>query len=53
VTRRVEQKVAGLVMPTALTAHNGAVIHQETPISVTGCPAAHRKAAARKRHIAV
>jgi uncharacterized repeat protein (TIGR01451 family) len=47
VTRRVEQKVAGLVMPTALTAHNGAVIHQETPISVTGCPPVRPKTAAR------
>jgi hypothetical protein len=36
VTRRVKQKV-GLVMPTALTAQNGAVIHQNTPIRVTGC----------------
>jgi hypothetical protein len=48
VTRRVEKKVGGLVMPTALTAQNGAVIHQNTPISVTGCPKARPKAAARK-----
>jgi len=53
VTRRVKEKVGGLVMPTALTAQNGAVIHQNTPISVTGCPPARPKAAARKRHIAV
>jgi len=27
-----------LVMPTAFTGQNGAVLHQSTPISVTGCP---------------
>jgi hypothetical protein len=27
-----------LSMPTAFTGQNGAVIHQSTPISVTGCP---------------
>lgn len=34
----------GLVMPTALTAQNGMVIHQNTKIAVTGCPKpkAHR-----------
>ena len=26
-----------LAMPTAFTAQDGAVIHQSTPISVTGC----------------
>jgi hypothetical protein len=26
-----------LVMPTAFTGHNGATIHQNTPITVTGC----------------
>jgi hypothetical protein len=31
-------KKAGLKMPTAFTAQNGAVIHQSTPIAVTGCP---------------
>jgi hypothetical protein len=25
-------------MPTAFTGHNGATIHQNTPITVTGCP---------------
>jgi uncharacterized repeat protein (TIGR01451 family) len=29
-----------LAMPTAFTGQNGAVIHQSTPISVTGCPKA-------------
>jgi hypothetical protein len=39
-----------LKMPTAFTAQNGAVIHQSTPIGVTGCPKhkAH-KVAKRKR----
>ncbi len=27
-----------LIMPTAFTAQNGAVIHENTPIGVTGCP---------------
>ncbi len=27
-----------LAMPTAFTAQNGAVIHESTPIAVTGCP---------------
>jgi hypothetical protein len=31
-------KKGGLKMPTAFTAQNGAVIHQTTPITVTGCP---------------
>ena len=41
-----------LVMPTAFTAQNGLVIHQNTPIGVTGCGAkaskAHRARKARK-----
>ncbi len=48
VTRRVKKKV-GLVMPTALTAQNGAVIHQNTPISVTGCPPTRAKAKPAKK----
>ena len=44
VTRKVRKRVAGsLVMPTAFTAQNGAVIHQNTPISVTGCGKAKPK----------
>jgi hypothetical protein len=41
-----------LKMPTAFTAQNGAVIHKNTPISVTGCPKAKAKRAhkAGKRH---
>ena len=50
VTRKVRKTITGLVMPTAFTAQNGAVIHQNTPISVTGC-ARHKakKAKAGKR----
>ena len=32
----------GLKMPTEFVAQNGAVIHQSTPISVSGCPKAHK-----------
>ena len=39
-----------LVMPTAFTAHNGAVIHESTKISVVGCRRVRRKA--RKGHMA-
>jgi hypothetical protein len=35
-----------LEMPTAFVGQNGAVIHQDTPLSLTGCPKA--KKAARK-----
>ena len=34
-------------MPTAFTAQNGAVIHESTPITVTGCPKA-KKAVSKK-----
>lgn len=37
VTVKVEKKGPGLVMPTVMTAQNGAVIHQNTRIVVTGC----------------
>ena len=54
VTRKVRKRVAGsLIMPTAFTAQNGMVIHQNTPIEVTGC-ARHKakktKAGRRGRH---
>jgi hypothetical protein len=60
-TRRVRVSVrhttrAGLKMPTEITAQNGMVIHQATPIAVTGCPkstakkrAKHRKAARHRK----
>jgi hypothetical protein len=38
VTRKVRKTLpASLRMPTVFTAQNGAVIHQNTPIGVTGC----------------
>jgi hypothetical protein len=43
----------GLKMPTAFTGHNGAVLHQNTPISVTGCPKTanvKKKAKAKGKH---
>jgi len=44
VTRKVKQTVGGralnpLAMPTEFVAQNGAVIHQSTPVRVTGCKA--------------
>jgi hypothetical protein len=56
-TRRVTVKVkksvaAPLVMPTEFVAQNGAVIHQSTPITVTGCPKAHKaKKKVRKQKV--
>jgi hypothetical protein len=32
----------GLKMPTEFVGQNGAVIHQSTPIAVSGCPKAHK-----------
>jgi hypothetical protein len=49
VTRKVKQTVAaGLAMPTVFTAQNGVVIHQSTPVDVTGCAKA-KKAKAKKK----
>jgi hypothetical protein len=49
VTRKVKESVAGsLTMPTAFVAQNGAVIHQSTPISVTGCAKAKPAKKAKK-----
>jgi hypothetical protein len=53
VTRNVKQTVAGsLVMPTEFTGQNGAVIHESTPVSVTGCAKVHpaKKASKKKKH---
>ncbi len=38
-------------MPTAFIAQNGATIHQNTPITVTGCPkrTTHRAHGKRKK----
>ncbi len=50
VTRRVRTKLpAALTMPTAFTAQNGMVIHQNTPINVTGCGNNKKKAKAHQR----
>jgi hypothetical protein len=40
---------ASLLMPTTLTAQNGAVIHQNTKIAVTGCAAPKAKAKKARR----
>jgi DNA-binding beta-propeller fold protein YncE len=56
-TRRVTVKVkksvaAPLAMPTEFVAQNGATIHQSTPITVTGCPKAHKaKKKVRKQKV--
>ena len=48
VTRKVRETLpSSLQMPTAFTAQNGAVIHENTPISVTGCASAKK---AKKAH---
>jgi hypothetical protein len=53
VTRKVKETVAGggLEMPTAFTGQNGAVIHQNTPIEVTGCPPARSPARAKSKAV--
>ncbi|HTD08622.1 MAG TPA: hypothetical protein VK680_07000 [Solirubrobacteraceae bacterium] len=52
VTVKVKQSVAQpLVMPTSITAQNGAVLEQDTKVAVTGCPttkAAKKATAATK-----
>ena len=50
VTRKVkETKPESLVMPTAFVGQNGAEIHENTAISVTGCKKAAVKKAAKKK----
>jgi hypothetical protein len=39
-------------MPTEMTAQNGMVIHQATPIAITGCPKAKAKKAKKARKTA-
>jgi hypothetical protein len=49
VTRKVHETLpSSLQMPTAFTAQNGAVIHESTPISVTGCTSAKKATKAHK-----
>jgi hypothetical protein len=38
-----------LVMPTVFTAQDGAVVHQSTPVSVSGCRKGKKKKRARKK----
>ncbi|HEY3830408.1 MAG TPA: hypothetical protein VGL57_14540 [Solirubrobacteraceae bacterium] len=42
---------SGLKMPTELVAQNGAVLHQITKVTVTGCPKAKKAAKPRKKHV--
>ncbi len=50
VTREVRKVVAGgLAMPTTFTAQNGAVIKQNTPIAVTGCPKKKAQASSHRK----
>jgi hypothetical protein len=50
VTKKVKKRVAaGLVMPTHFIGQNGAEIKQNTPIEVTGCARAKKKAKAGRR----
>lgn len=45
VTVKAKKAVAApLLMPTTITAQNGAVMHQDTKIAVTGCAAVKAKA---------
>ncbi len=39
-----------LAMPTSFVGQNGAVIHQSTKISVTGCPKKHKARKTSKTH---
>jgi hypothetical protein len=54
ITRKVKQTLpASLTMPTEFVAQNGMTLHQNTPVSVTGCAKARpakKKAKAKKKH---
>jgi len=51
VMRKVrERQAVSLVMPTAFVAQNGLVIHQNTPIHVTGCSKAKKAKHKAKKH---
>ena len=41
---------AALVMPTTITAQNGAVVKQNTKVALQGCPTAHKAARAAASH---
>jgi hypothetical protein len=50
VTRKVSEQVAApLTIPSEFIAQNGAELKQDTPISVTGCPKAHKAAKKAKK----
>jgi hypothetical protein len=54
-TRRIVVKTkktipASMQMPTSFTGQNGAVIHQNTTVTVTGCKKAHKAKKARRAH---
>jgi len=53
VTVKSTKKIAEpLLMPATMTGQNGAVIHQPTKISVTGCPRARKAGKKSKaRHV--
>jgi hypothetical protein len=50
VTKSVKESVrASLLMPTSFVAQNGSEIHEETKITVTGCPTARKVTKAEKK----
>jgi hypothetical protein len=54
IIRKTKRRTSGkLIMPTIFIAQNGAAIHQNTPIAVTGChakPKKRHKTGQRGRH---
>ncbi|HEV3319686.1 MAG TPA: hypothetical protein VG053_08160 [Solirubrobacteraceae bacterium] len=49
-TRKVKEAVStSLSMPTEFVAQNGMVLHQSTPVAVTGCPKAKPAKAKKKK----
>jgi hypothetical protein len=49
VKKTTRQVAAPLKMPTEFVAQNGAVLHQSTPIAVTGCTNAHKASKKKKK----
>jgi hypothetical protein len=48
ITVHQASSTGGLIMPTEFDAQNGAILHQNTKITVTGCPATASSANARR-----
>jgi hypothetical protein len=48
-TKTTKTVTEGLVMPTAFVGQNGAEIHENTPVSVTGCPKVKLAKKAKKK----